>query len=300
MVDWGLAKALGRVEPGSARTSGRWCPSSASGVGRDAARQRAGHAGLHEPRAGRAATSTGWAAVGRLQPGRHALLPADRQAAVRGRRHRRRAPAGAAGRIRAAPAARPVDRPGAGGGLPEGDGDSSPRTATRHAEALADDIERWMADEPVTAWREPLSRRARRWARRNRTAVTALAAAVLVALAGTAAVLAVQTQANGRSCTQANVRAGGRQRTRHEGQRRSEVGQQREKQRFDLAMEAIKLFHGEVSDDLLLKDDQFEPLRDKLLKGARRLLRQARRPAQGPDRPRLARRWEMRTSSWAS
>src|SRR5262245_62124712 len=25
--------------------------------------------------------------------------------------------------------------------------------------ALAEDIERWMADEPVTAWREPLSRR---------------------------------------------------------------------------------------------------------------------------------------------
>ncbi len=29
--------------------------------------------------------------------------------------------------------------------------------------ALADDLERWMADEPVTAWQEPLSRRARRW-----------------------------------------------------------------------------------------------------------------------------------------
>ena len=29
--------------------------------------------------------------------------------------------------------------------------------------ALAEDVERWMADEPVTAWREPLSRRARRW-----------------------------------------------------------------------------------------------------------------------------------------
>ena len=66
--------------------------------------------------------------------------------------------------------------------------------------ALADDVERWMADEPVTAWREPTSRRARRWVRRNRAAVTAAAAAVLaavlVALAGTAAVLKAQTQAN--------------------------------------------------------------------------------------------------------
>ena len=30
--------------------------------------------------------------------------------------------------------------------------------------ALADDVERWAADEPVSAWREPLGRRARRWA----------------------------------------------------------------------------------------------------------------------------------------
>ena len=35
----------------------------------------------------------------------------------------------------------------------------------------------------------------------------------------------------------------------------------RERQRFDLAMEAIKLFHGEVSEDLLLKEKQFEGLR---------------------------------------
>ena len=45
--------------------------------------------------------------------------------------------------------------------------------------SLAEDIERWMADQPVSCWREPLARRARRWARRNRTAVTAAAAAIL-------------------------------------------------------------------------------------------------------------------------
>ena len=44
---------------------------------------------------------------------------------------------------------------------------------------LADDIERWMADEPVSAWREPLSRRARRWAKRNRTAVACVAVALI-------------------------------------------------------------------------------------------------------------------------
>ena len=61
--------------------------------------------------------------------------------------------------------------------------------------ALADDLDRWMADEPVTAWREPLARRARRWARRNRTAVTAAAVALVAGVVGLSAVLAVQTRA---------------------------------------------------------------------------------------------------------
>ena len=133
--------------------------------------------------------------------------------------------------------------------------------------ALADDLERWMADEPVTAWREPFTRRARRWARRNRTAVTSLAASVLVAAGGTAAVLAVQTRANGQ-LKQANgeLAIANDRVTKANADLKS--ANEREKQRFNLAMDAIKLFHGEVSEDLLLKEKQFEGLRTKLLKGA--------------------------------
>ena len=47
---------------------------------------------------------------------------------------------------------------------------SSPR-------ALADDLSKWLADEPVGAYREPFSERARRWMKRNRTAVTGAAVA---------------------------------------------------------------------------------------------------------------------------
>jgi serine/threonine-protein kinase len=57
--------------------------------------------------------------------------------------------------------------------------------------ALADDVERWMADEPVSAWREPFTLRARRWARRHRPAVTG--AAVAVPLLSTIVALAVAT-----------------------------------------------------------------------------------------------------------
>jgi serine/threonine protein kinase len=50
--------------------------------------------------------------------------------------------------------------------------------------ALADDVERWAADEPVTAWHEPVLLRARRWTRRHRTLVTSTAAVLGLGLAG--------------------------------------------------------------------------------------------------------------------
>ena len=63
------------------------------------------------------------------------------------------------------------------------------------ARSMADEIERWLADEPVTAWREPLMRRVRRWARRHRLAVTAAAASLVVALAASVAIAVIQSLA---------------------------------------------------------------------------------------------------------
>jgi eukaryotic-like serine/threonine-protein kinase len=56
-------------------------------------------------------------------------------------------------------------------------------------QALADDLERWLADEPVLAYPEPFARRARRWARKHRTALATAgsAAAVAVGLLGAVA-----------------------------------------------------------------------------------------------------------------
>jgi serine/threonine-protein kinase len=113
--------------------------------------------------------------------------------------------------------------------------------------ALAGDLERWMADEPVSARPEPLAERARRWIRRRRMAVAAAAAAMLAALVGLAGVLAVQVRAN----------------------RDLKAANDGERARFDLAMEAIKSFHTGVSAELLLKEPQFHGLRTRLLHGAR-------------------------------
>jgi serine/threonine-protein kinase len=50
------------------------------------------------------------------------------------------------------------------------------------ARALAGDVEKWLADEPVSAWREPLQLRAGRWARRHQAGVAACTAGLLVAV----------------------------------------------------------------------------------------------------------------------
>src|SRR5262249_49718152 len=58
--------------------------------------------------------------------------------------------------------------------------------------AVAEDIEHWLADEPVSAWRERWPARVRRWLGRHQTVMTAAAAAIIVAAAGLATVSVVQ------------------------------------------------------------------------------------------------------------
>jgi serine/threonine-protein kinase len=133
--------------------------------------------------------------------------------------------------------------------------------------ALAEDIERWMADEPVSAWREPLARRARRWARRNRSLVTGAAAALLAGVVGLAAVLAVQTRAKAEL---ARSLANETKANQALGAANAELARSRAavQARYDLAVAAIKTFHTGVSEDFLLKEDRFQELRDRLLKSA--------------------------------
>lgn len=58
---------------------------------------------------------------------------------------------------------------------------SSPENRYGTAREMADEIEHWMADEPVDAYSEPLTERANRFARRHRTAMRAATAGLLFA-----------------------------------------------------------------------------------------------------------------------
>jgi serine/threonine-protein kinase len=143
------------------------------------------------------------------------------------------------------------------------------KPADRYAggRALAEDIERWMADEPVAAYPEPWARTLVRWLTRHRTGVTGVAAAVLAGVVGLSAVLAVQTQANAQlsgalkreTDAKLDLAAANAELTRSRGAVQA---------RYDLAVDAVKTFHTGVSEDFLLKQDQFKELRDRLLKSA--------------------------------
>ncbi len=71
------------------------------------------------------------------------------------------------------------------GDLPESDGT---RSAWRYStpRALGEEIERWLADQPVLAYPEPLPARAMRWVRRRKQWVAAAAAMLILTVLGLA------------------------------------------------------------------------------------------------------------------
>ena len=77
------------------------------------------------------------------------------------------------------------------------------RPEDRYASArdLASDLEAWLADEPVTAWTEPLTIRARRWMRRHQTVVVSTVATALVAIVALSVLAFVVTDRNERLAT---------------------------------------------------------------------------------------------------
>ena len=114
--------------------------------------------------------------------------------------------------------------------------------------ALAEDLERWLADEPVTAYRDPLAVRLARWGRRHRTAaVSATALLVMAAAAMTVTTVLVERQ----------KREVVRQKTL------AEVN-------YRYARDAVDQMLTKVGEVDLADVPQMEPVRRKLLEEARR------------------------------
>jgi eukaryotic-like serine/threonine-protein kinase len=149
------------------------------------------------------------------------------------------------------------------------------------ARALADDVEHWLADEPVAAYREGFVERAGRWLRRHQAAARA-AAMVLVALSVVSSLAAVLINA-----------------ARGEAQRQRDIARDAQKAEAAQVVETRKALAAEtaaknaetaaknaetaakneakaaidryvdtVQESELLKEERFQPLRKKLLSGA--------------------------------
>jgi serine/threonine protein kinase/tetratricopeptide (TPR) repeat protein len=125
---------------------------------------------------------------------------------------------------------------------------------------LAGDVRRWLANEPVSAYREPWTVRGQRWASRNRTLVAAGAAAVVVATLAMAAVLANQRQAN------IQLEAALQRETA--ARAAEEAAGKSAQKRFELARTAVESFYTGAGEDVILKRPELRGLRERLLRAA--------------------------------
>ena len=195
VVDWGLAKALGRVESSHESGERTLVPSSSSGSAETLPGSALGTPAFMSPEQARGELDQlgPWSDVYSLGSTLYCLLtgrpPYERGDIGEVLRKVQRSEFPAPRQLDSS-----IDRALEAVCLKA----MATRPEERYAScrALAEDVERWMADEPVVAWREPWTRRLLRWLTRHRTGVTGAAAAVLAGLVGLVAVLAVQTRAN--------------------------------------------------------------------------------------------------------
>jgi tetratricopeptide (TPR) repeat protein/tRNA A-37 threonylcarbamoyl transferase component Bud32 len=254
VVDWGLAKSLGRAEVGPVSDERTLMPSSASGsaetlpgsaLGTPAYMSPEQAAGDLESLGPRSDVYSLGATLYCLLTGRPPFEGDDLGAVLRavgkGDFPPPRSVDPAMGRAleaicRKAMALKPGDRYG------------SPR-------ALAEDLERWMADEPVAARREPLSTRAGRWARRHRPLVAGVAALLVTAVVGLTAGTVLLGQANARTDAE---------------RRRADLLRLAAEANFQKARQAVDEYFTKVSESKLLNVPGLQPLRKELLESSRK------------------------------
>ncbi len=140
----------------------------------------------------------------------------------------------------------------------------------QRAADLAQEVQRFLADEPVQAYREPTLTRAGRWARRHRTLVSA-AGVLLVAGVLFLSALAVLLE-------------GARERTETQ-RRRAEAERERADRNFQRARQAVDDYFTTVSQNKLLGEPHMEPLRKELLEKALKYYEEFARAEEGAADP---------------
>jgi serine/threonine-protein kinase len=131
------------------------------------------------------------------------------------------------------------------------------------ARALAEEVEHWLADEPVSAWREGLARRVGRWMRHHRAATQAAAAAlVVIAAVATVAALLINT------ARQTATRALGAER---HALLAEAAARRLAESRLRVASRAIDDMYTRVAEKWISQQPHLEPLQREFLEKARDL-----------------------------
>ena len=144
-----------------------------------------------------------------------------------------------------------------------------PRDRYANALELAADVKRWLADEPVTAWREPLVLRARRWLRRRRTLMTSTAAVLVFSVIGLAGFTTLVAGKN-RDPDAKNLELAGKNQELDRQRLRAEAPE-------SLAIDAVKKFRDAVQGNAELKNrPELDALRKALLTAPMEFFRKLR------------------------
>jgi serine/threonine protein kinase len=129
------------------------------------------------------------------------------------------------------------------------------------ARDLAREVERWLADEPVSAYREPIPARVGRWARRHRTSVAVAVALLLAAVVALAVGAVLLASANTR------IEAGAKQ--ARENAEVARINAAEAEENFKLARDAVDRYLVGVEENDLLREPYMAGLRAELLGSAR-------------------------------
>ncbi len=142
-----------------------------------------------------------------------------------------------------------------------------PEARYASAKELAQEVERWLADEPVSARREPLVERLFRWVRRHHAWVVSISTAVLLGLAVMAVAVVLLTAANERE-RQARARAEGAKRAEQQAREQAQKDFERAEAAFRTAWEAVDTSFTRISEETLLNQPGMQGLRRDLLDDA--------------------------------
>lgn len=134
-------------------------------------------------------------------------------------------------------------------------------------QVLAEDVERFLADEPVIAFQEPVVLRARRWLRKHQTIAAVTVAVVLVLAIGLGVFSSVVGGMNLELRHANSLLVASNEKLDQKNVELTEARNMAES-RFGIALEAIEKYYTGASEDVLLREPRFNELRVGLLTDA--------------------------------